>query len=132
MTFILGIKEVSISKPKNLNLFTIQQPVPAIVSILHRIAGFLLVLCIPIGMWALQFSLTEKGFNALHQWLKVGYIKLIVIAIAIPYCFHLLAGIRHLFADIHIGDTLPAGKVTAISTFIGFILLVILAGIWLW
>ncbi|MBV8802224.1 MAG: succinate dehydrogenase, cytochrome b556 subunit, partial [Gammaproteobacteria bacterium] len=44
---------MNIQRPKNLNLFTIRFPVPAIASILHRISGFILFLLIPFMLWAL-------------------------------------------------------------------------------
>jgi succinate dehydrogenase / fumarate reductase, cytochrome b subunit len=123
---------VSDTRPKNLNLFTISFPIPAIVSILHRISGFILFLFIPIALWGLHFSLTEMGFLKLQQWSNLVYVKLIIWLFLIPFFYHLVAGIRHLFADIHVGDTLRLGRITAILTFIIATLLIILAGIWLW
>lgn len=120
------------SRPKNLNLFTIQFPLPAIVSFLHRVSGFVLFLLIPLILWGLSYSLTESGFETLRLWLSNFYIKVIFWALFLPFCFHLVAGIRHLLSDIHIGDTLKAGKLTAVLTFVIFGLLILLAGVWLW
>jgi succinate dehydrogenase / fumarate reductase cytochrome b subunit len=123
---------VSRLRPKNLNLFTIHFPIPAIVSILHRISGFILFLLIPLALWGLDFSLTESGFDTFKQWVDAFSIKLIFWILFIPFCYHLVAGIRHLLADIHIGDSLAGGRRGAILTFVISGLLVILAGIWLW
>ena len=120
------------TRPKNLNLFTIHFPLPAIVSILHRVSGAFLFLLIPLMIWALDISLTDTGFDSLQQWLGTFYIKFIIWLILIPLCFHLVAGVRHLLSDIHIGDTLKAGRIASVLTFIISALLVILAGIWLW
>ena len=120
------------SRPKNLNLFTIRFPLPAIISILHRISGFVLFLLIPVILWALSFSLTEQGFETLQQWLGQPLVRLIFWAILIPFCYHLVAGIRHLLMDIHIGSSLKAARLAAILTLIISIVLVILAGVWLW
>jgi succinate dehydrogenase / fumarate reductase, cytochrome b subunit len=120
------------TRPKNLNLFTIRFPIPAIISILHRISGFFLFLFIPIALWALSFSLTEPGFEQLHQWLSTIYVKIIFWLLLIPFCFHLVAGIRHLLSDVQIGITLKGGRMSAILTFVISILLILLAGIWLW
>ncbi|HLF66576.1 MAG TPA: succinate dehydrogenase, cytochrome b556 subunit, partial [Gammaproteobacteria bacterium] len=38
------------NRPINLNLFTIRFPLPAIVSILHRVSGVFLFLLLPILM----------------------------------------------------------------------------------
>lgn len=119
-------------RPKNLNLFTIHFPVPAIVSILHRISGVFLFLTIPLVLWGLQYSLTDNGFERLQQCLSTASVKFIFWLLFIPFIFHLVAGIRHLLSDLHIGDTLKMGRTTAWLTFIISALLVILAGVWLW
>ncbi|OGT59275.1 MAG: succinate dehydrogenase, cytochrome b556 subunit [Gammaproteobacteria bacterium RIFCSPHIGHO2_12_FULL_43_28] len=120
------------SRPKNLNLFTIRFPIPAIVSILHRISGFFLFLLIPFILWVLDVSLTPAGFDSLQGWLGQFYVKLLVWILLIPFCYHLIAGIRHLLSDIHIGDTLKGGRRGAVLTFVVSFLLLILAGVWLW
>lgn len=119
-------------RPKNLNLFTIHFPLPAIVSILHRVSGAFLFLLIPLVLLGLDFSLTDTGFETLRRWTDSIFIKLIFWVLFIPFIFHLVAGIRHLLSDIHIGDTLKSGRTMAFLTFIISALLVILAGVWLW
>ncbi len=120
------------TRPKNLNLFTIRFPLPAIVSILHRISGFVLFLLIPALLWLLAFSLSNDGFATLQEWLANPALKLLVWLTLAAYLFHLIAGIRHLLSDLHLGDTLPAGRISAQLTFVVFFVLIILTGIWLW
>lgn len=119
-------------RPKNLNLFTIHFPIPAVVSILHRISGVFLFLLIPFLLWVLAFSLTEHGFETLKYWLRNPFLKFIFWLLLVPFCYHLIAGIRHLFSDIHIGEALKVGRMTAFLTFIISAILLVLAGIWLW
>lgn len=119
-------------RPKNLNLFTIHFPIPAIISILHRISGFFLFLLIPLILWILDYSLTLSGFETIKQWLSYPVIKIIFWLCLIPFCFHLVAGIRHLLMDIHIGEGLKTGKKGAFSVLIFSLLMVLLLGIWLW
>lgn len=119
-------------RPINLNLLTIRFPIPAIISILHRISGFALFLLIPVILWILGFSLTEQGFETLQQWLETFFVKFIFWVLFIPFFFHLVAGIRHLLMDIHIGSSLQGGRRSAVLTLIISVILVILAGIWLW
>lgn len=119
-------------RPKNLNLFTIYFPIPAIVSILHRISGVFLFFLIPFILWALEFSLTENGFDTLNEWSGYVFVKIVFWLLLVPFCYHLIAGIRHLFSDIHIGESLKAGRLTALLTFIISAILLILAGIWIW
>jgi succinate dehydrogenase / fumarate reductase cytochrome b subunit len=123
---------VNDSRPKNLNLFTIRFPLPAIVSILHRVSGVVLFLLIPVMLWALNLSLTETGFADIQNFLNNWYCKLIVWLLLVPFCYHLVAGIRHLLTDIHIGDSLKLGKKMALLTFVISFVLIVLAGIWLW
>jgi succinate dehydrogenase / fumarate reductase cytochrome b subunit len=55
MTFMA---EMSIKKrPKNLDLTTIRLPLPGKVSILHRVSGAGLFLCIPVLLWLFGASL---------------------------------------------------------------------------
>jgi succinate dehydrogenase / fumarate reductase cytochrome b subunit len=124
---------VNNQRPKNLNLFTIRFPIPAIVSILHRISGFILFLLIPFMLWALQLSLTsEQNFDDIHQTLTSPCMKFIIWCSLSAFIYHFIAGIRHLLMDIHIGEGLKSGKIAAILTLIISALFIILTGIWLW
>lgn len=120
------------SRPKNLNLLTIRFPLPAIVSILHRISGVILFLMIPILLWLLDSSLTLDGFVALQDGLGNFFVKLFAWLLLVPLCFHLVAGIRHLLMDMHVGTDLKCGRLAAKLVIIVSVLLIILAGIWLW
>ena len=120
------------TRPKNLNLLTIRFPLPAIVSIFHRLSGVALFLFIPFSMWVFHFSMTESGFMALSEYLHGLVGKLILWLLLIPFCYHLVAGLRHLLTDIHIGSTLKGGRQGAMLTFIISAILIILAGFWIW
>jgi hypothetical protein len=71
-------------RPVYLNLFAIRQPIPAIVSILHRVSGALLFLVgIPLGLWALQTSLlSPEGFGRVHDAFTSPFAKLVVLVLA--------------------------------------------------
>lgn len=120
------------SRPKNLNLFTIRFPIPAIISVLHRISGFFLFFLIPLLLWGLDYSLTVQGFETLQDWLNNFYVKFIVWVLLAPFCYHLVAGIRHLLMDIHIGSSLKGGRKSAQLTLVISAILVILVGVWIW
>lgn len=120
------------NRPKNLNLFTIHFPIPAIVSILHRITGFVLFLLIPFALWGLSYSLSSDGFARMQYWFSNPFVKLFFWAVLVPFIFHFVAGVRHLLSDIHIGDTLKGGRLASYLTFIVSAVLIILAGVWLW
>ena len=120
-------------QPVNLNLFTIRFPVPAIVSILHRISGILLFLAIPFILYLLKVSLaSEESFLDLRQSLVSPLSKGLMLCLLAAFFYHFVAGIRHLFMDMGCGDELANGRKSAIWTLLIVILLVVLTGIWLW
>lgn len=119
-------------RPTNLNLLTIRFPLPAIISILHRVSGVVLFLTIPMALWGLSYTLTPDGFDAFQDAYDTFWVKFVLWLMLVPFCYHLIAGIRHLLSDIHIGDTLKAGRASARYTIIGAVLLIILVGVWLW
>jgi succinate dehydrogenase cytochrome b subunit len=124
---------VNHQRPKNLNLFTIRFPIPAIASILHRLSGFILFLLIPLMLWALQSSLTSmQHFDHIHEILMTPSLKFIIWCCLSAFIYHFIAGIRHLLMDVHIGEELKSGRITAILTIIISVLFMILTGIWLW
>lgn len=123
---------MNVPRPKNLNLFTIKFPLPAIISILHRITGVVLFLFIPVLLWGLSVSLRNDGFDHLVSWSHEPCFKIIVWLMLMPFCFHFIAGIRHLLMDIHFGVRLNIGRMTAFFTLLISIAIIILAGIWLW
>jgi succinate dehydrogenase / fumarate reductase, cytochrome b subunit len=124
---------VSKQRPKNLNLFTIRFPIPAIISILHRISGVILFLIIPFMLWGLSLSLASpQDFDDLHLFLSSPLMKLLIWGCLSAFIYHFVAGIRHLLMDIHVGEELKSGRLSAKLTLFVSILLIILTGIWLW
>lgn len=120
------------ARPKNLNLLTIRFPLPAIISILHRVSGVVLFLLIPVALWGLSVTLTPDGFDAFQDAYDNFIVKAVLWAMLVPFCYHLVAGIRHLLSDIHIGDTLKAGRASARFALLAALILIILAGVWIW
>lgn len=120
-------------RPKNLNLFTIRFPIPAIASILHRLSGFFLFILIPFMLWVLHLSLaSQQSFDDLHQVFTSPGIKFIIWLSLSAFIYHFIAGIRHLFMDIGIGEELKSGKFSAALTIMLSAIIIILTGVWLW
>lgn len=120
-------------RPVNLDIGTIQLPIAAIVSILHRVSGVVLFAVIAIFLWALDASLSsEENFNALKECLGSPVIKLIIWASLAALVYHIAAGVRHLAMDFGIGETLEGGRLSAKITLGVAIALIILTGVWLW
>lgn len=107
--------EMTIKKrPKNLDLTTIQLPLPGKVSILHRVSGVGLFLCLPVLLWLFAASLTSTEsfatFKAVFASLPV---KVIVAGLIWAFVHHFCAGIRFLLLDMHVGIEKEAARKSA-------------------
>ncbi|MDQ8039325.1 MAG: succinate dehydrogenase, cytochrome b556 subunit [Rickettsiella sp.] len=120
-------------RPVNLNLLTIRFPLTAIISILHRVSGFILFLIIPIFLGLLTISLkSPEGFFIAHNCLTYPLIKVLILGFLFALFYHLLAGIRHLVMDSGIGEDLKSARFTAWLVIGSAIVLTTMMGIYLW
>ena len=121
-------------RPVYLNLLAIRQPVPAVVSILHRISGAALFLIgLPVALWALQTSLaTPDGYQRVAAGFAHPLAKVVLLGLVWAYLHHLIAGVRHLLADIHIGLDLAGARQSAAVTLVLALLLTVAIGVRLW
>ena len=121
-------------RPTYLNLFAIRQPLPAIVSILHRVSGTLLFLAgIPLVLWFAQKSLASpEGFAAAMGPLTTPLGKLVLLALAWSYIHHVLAGLRHLALDFHIGIDLAPARSSSALVLVLSVLLTLIVAVRLW
>jgi succinate dehydrogenase / fumarate reductase cytochrome b subunit len=121
------------TRPINLNLLTMYFPLPAIISILHRVSGVILFLLIPVMLWALEQSLSsEVGYRLMNQHVNSPLGKFFLWAFLLPFLFHLVAGIRHLLMDMNVGVENKSGKLASMVVAIVAGILFILAGIYVW
>lgn len=100
------------SPPVYLDLLAIRQPLPAVVSILHRISGALLFLLgIPLALWGLEASLgSPDAYVAFASALAHPLGKLVALVLLWATLHHLFAGLRHLLLDVHVGIDLPSAR----------------------
>jgi succinate dehydrogenase / fumarate reductase cytochrome b subunit len=83
-------------------------PPAGIVSILHRISGFILALTLPYAIYLFDRSLTsETSFDEFLSVFQAGLgpfpavlVKLGTLVIIWGFLQHLFAGLRHLYMDI--------------------------------
>ncbi len=81
-----------------------RQPLSAIVSIMHRVSGFLMFLLLPFILYLLQESIrSEISFAHFQGIASHPVAKLVILALVWGYMHHFCAGIRHLVMDTHIG-----------------------------
>jgi len=126
-------KAVNSKRPVNLDLRTIQLPITAYTSILHRISGVILFVGIAVLLFALDRSLaSEDSFEQVKACLTHPLVKLVIWGLLSALLYHLVAGIRHLIMDAGIGETLEGGKRGSKIVIAVAVVLIVLAGVWVW
>jgi len=120
--------------PKHLNLLKIRQPLPAVVSILHRVSGVLLFFPgIPLLLFFLEGMLSSpQNYGQVqsvfaHPLFKAGLIFALWL-----FLHHLLAGIRFLGLDLHYAIELHQARATSKLVFAAGIILTLLIGVAIW
>ena len=120
-------------RPVNLDLLTMKFPVMAIVSILHRISGVIIFLSIPFFLWMLSASLaSEAALVGLQDCLAQWWVKWILWGVLTAVLYHVVAGVRHIIMDFGWGESLAAGKSSAIVVLVVAVIASLLVGVWLW
>ncbi len=120
-------------RPVNLNIFTISLPLAGVVSITHRITGGILFVGVAFGLYVLDMALaSQAGFNEALVVLEHPLAKFILLALLFVLVFHVLAGIKHLLLDFHIGDTVEAARINSIVVVVATVVVTALLGARLW
>lgn len=116
-------------RPKHLDLVKIRLPLPGWVSIMHRVSGAALFLCLPALLWLLDKSLTtEVGYDSLRGIFSLWWVKLPLFGLLWGYLHHFCAGIRYLFLDMHMGIDLASARMSAGIVYFVSVPLALLAG----
>jgi len=96
---------------RNINAFTdlpgYRLPLAGLVSILHRISGFIMFILMPFIIWMfdtsissdISFSRFKSVFNAGMLGLPGVLWKLVALTLIWAYLHHFIAGLRHLWMD---------------------------------
>jgi len=121
-------------RPVYLNLLAIRLPLPALVSILHRVSGALLFLAgIPLLLWVVQRSIASPGaWEEMRAHLSTPLAKIVFVVMAWAYLHHFIAGIRHLLMDLHWGMDLKSARQSSAVTIVLAILLTLAVAVKLW
>jgi len=108
-------------KFRNINfplLLTYRLPLPGVVSIMHRISGAALFLLLPLLLWMLDLSLmSEISFERLRGITANVLFKLLLVLLIWGFLHHLVAGIRYLLLDLHLGIDLKSARASAIAVY---------------
>lgn len=104
-------------RPIYLNLFKIHQPIGAVVSILHRLTGVVLVLLLAPALYALDLSLRgPDGYERVLAGFGQTSGRLLTLVFGWVFAQHLFSGLRLLLLDLNIGIRLPVARGMAWTT----------------
>ena len=103
---------------------TYRLPLAGIVSILHRISGFIMFLLLPLIVWMFDTSVSsEISFAKFSAAFTVGLgfvpgvlVKVVVLGLIWAYLHHLIAGVRHVYMDVNHAVSKEFGKSSAVVT----------------
>jgi len=93
-------------------------PPPGMVSILHRASGAALFLALPLILWLFDLSLmSELSFERLIEIGSHWFVKVVLLGLIWAFLHHLVAGLRYLMLDLHMGVDKPAARTSALAVF---------------
>jgi succinate dehydrogenase / fumarate reductase cytochrome b subunit len=85
---------------------------------MHRISGAALFLLLPFILWLFDLSLTsEVSYARLVQVGSNVLVKLVLVGLAWAYLHHLIAGVRYLMLDLHVGLDKPVARTSALAVY---------------
>ena len=120
-------------RPKHLDLAKIRLPLPGLVSILHRITGIALFLSVPFLLYLLSGALgTPESFEAVRQMVSQPLLKLLAVGLVWALLHHLLAGLRFLAADVHLGLELEMARLLSKGILVAGAVLAVAFGVAIW
>lgn len=124
---------IASQRPKYLDLFRIRLPLPALVSILHRVSGTALFVFAWALLYLLQESLRSPESHA-HFAALTGHwlVKLFLIGMLWSFLHHFFAGLRFLLLDVHVAGDLGPARATSLAVLAISLSLTAILGVMLW
>lgn len=112
----------------------IKQPLPAVISVLHRISGALLFFPgIPLLLCGLEMTLNSPQGYAQFQALVTNPLSKTALTLLLWFFLHhLFAGIRFLALDLHYGGALEQARLTSKVVLAAGIILTLLISLLIW
>ncbi len=127
------MNSMNVARPTNRDVLQYRFPLTAMVSILHRVSGVVLFLALPLLLYWLSLSLgSSLQFSALQTELHQPLYKVMLWIILAALSVHWVAGLRHMIMDAGFAESLRAGQISAKVVVLVSLVLMVLAGIWLW
>jgi succinate dehydrogenase / fumarate reductase cytochrome b subunit len=101
-------------------------------SITNRITGVILsVGLLVLVYWLMAVASTNREYLRAHEILSSGFFKLIYAGLLIAFCYHLVAGVRHLVWDTGRGMEREQVKRNTRVVVAATVILVVILGYWL-
>ena len=117
-------------KPVYINLFKIQLPLSALLSISHRVSGILIFfLVLPVSAYILNLLLaSQDSFSSFVDVFNSSvFLRTFVLFNILIFEYHVIAGIRHMPMDFKlVSETLSASNTSAITALIVFFVIALL------
>lgn len=129
----IGVKRMKTERPVNLNLLVFRFPLAAIVSITHRITGVILFAGVAFALYAFDLAVaSEQGFVAAKALVAHPLGMFVLLGLIATLTFHIVAGLKHLLMDFHVGDTVEAAFYGSIAVIVLTIVITGAVGVTLW
>lgn len=120
-------------RPKNLDLSTVDFPITATASILHRVSGIIVFIALAIFLTLLNYSLSSpEDFQHVQAFLDSFFVGFIMWGALTGLAYHAVFGIRHMIQDLGHWEELESAALSAKVGFVVTAVLSILAGILVW
>ena len=117
-------------KPVYINLFKIQLPLSALLSISHRVSGIMIFfLVLPVSAYILNLLLaSQDSFSSFVDVFNSSvFLRTFVLFNILIFEYHVIAGIRHMLMDFKlVSETLSASNTSAITALIVFFVIALL------
>ena len=112
------------TKPVYINLFKIQLPLSALLSITHRVSGMLIFfLVLPASAYILNILLdSQLSYDLfIESYQSSALLRTFVLFNILIFQYHIIAGLRHMLMDFHIiSETLLASNRSAVIALLLF------------
>jgi succinate dehydrogenase / fumarate reductase cytochrome b subunit len=112
------------TKPVYINLFKIQLPLSALLSITHRVSGMLIFfLVLPVSAYILNILLdSQLSYDLfIESYQSSTLLRTFVLFNILIFQYHIIAGLRHMLMDFHIiSETLLASNRSAVIALLLF------------
>jgi succinate dehydrogenase / fumarate reductase cytochrome b subunit len=121
------------NRPVNLEISSIQLPLAAYASILHRISGVLVFAGIAVLLYLFDQSLSgPEGFARVGDVFSSPFCKLLLWGTLSALAYHFIAGCKHLLMDLGIGENKEQAPRMATAVLVLSVIVIVLLGVWIW